>query len=217
METLMKRACAPYIPFMITFACFGLLGSVIVGDPDFVVCMALMLPCWASGPVLFTDTRESDAFLRTLPITRVEILTSRFLLSLIQLSSCWIIMAVVAAVTTRTWEDFMACVNILAVSAGVSLLVAGLSHLWVSRKGPSIPLGLVMNVLSVIATLAYVTTYAGNEEQALLEGVANPLIGLVVAMPWFVGAVLFVMALWTYLVLMKASTTEPFGAAAMPT
>ena len=38
-------------------------------------------------------------------------------------------------------------------------------------------------------------------------------IGLVVAIPWFIGVFLFVMALWTYLVMMKMAATERLGPA----
>ena len=58
------------------------------------------------------------------------------------------------------------------------------------------------------------TSEPDAEELAQLDGIANPLIALVTAMPWFLSALLYVMALWTYFVLMKLATTERLGAAA---
>lgn len=205
MEPLIRKEFGPFLPFLITFAGFGLIGGVVVRDPDFVVAMAIMLQCWASGPVLFTDTSESDAFLRTLPITRRELLASRFWCSLIELAFCWIIMLVVAAMTARTLADFGALVEITAIAAAGSLLVAGACHVWVAKSGASIPLGIVMNVLAIGATLFFVTSFSGYEELANLDGAASPPIAAILAVPWPIHALVFAGSIWAFFSLLRVA------------
>ncbi len=212
MLSLIGRAYFPHLlGYVFTFCFFGIMGSEVSRDPDFIIMAGIFLIGWAAGPALFVFPQRiaSERFLRTLPVTHAEIVTARFLAELILLGICCVVLLFMILTIPRTAEDAEICLKFACGAVAWSLVAGGLAHLWRAHRGPSILFGVVLNVLLVMTTIPFlvVNSRPGNtfdtRDSFLVSAVTSP--------PWVVQVLLPLGGLCIFVALMKtaAATSRP--------
>lgn len=212
MPILVARALFPYLlGYVATFCVFGVMGCLKARDPDYVVLAGVFLIGWASGPALFAfDNRlRMERFLRTLPVTHGDIITARFLGTLVLLVICWCVLIFVALNVSQTPYDRELCLKFVVAAIAWSLFVAGFAHFWTAHRGPSIVAGVILNVLLVGTTVPFLVHYA--RPRNTFDTLDTWFVSTVTAPTWWVQLALPLAGLWFFFAMMKAAaaTSRP--------
>jgi hypothetical protein len=208
MLSLIGRSYYPHLlGYVFTFCSFGVLGGVVSRDPDYIIMAGIFLIGWAAGPALFVfhQRAASERFLRTLPVTHGEIVIARFLAVLILLGICSVVLLYLILTVPRTAEETEICSKFACAAVAWSLVAGGLAQLWLAHRGPSVFLGVLLNVLLVMTTIPFLA--ANKQPGRALDTADSFFVSVVTSPPWAIQAFLPLVGLWVYLTLMKVAAT----------
>lgn len=135
MLPIIRRSSFLYCTHILTF---WLMGVLTFHKPQAIEMMAAFMPLWLSSSVLWSERNESYAFLRTLPVTDMEIVRTKF--GIIVAATCvyWLLMSGLAFLVRGGTESFAALLTFITVICAFSLLVAAVCQIGVWHFGQSI-------------------------------------------------------------------------------
>ncbi len=211
MLNLTVRAFYPHLlGYVVTFTMFGFLGAVLSRDPDYIITAGVFLVGWAAGPALFVfqQRAESERFLRTLPVTRGEIVTARFLAQLLLLAICWAVLLLMILTVPMTAEESGVCLKFTCAAIATSLVVAGLAYSWTAYRGPSILAGVLLNFVLVLFSVPFIVAHSRPGDT--FDTRDTLFVSVVTGLPWIVQVVLPALGLWLFVLMMRqAAAREP--------
>ncbi len=147
MLAIIRKRAPLYISHLVTYSFIGVL-QITSPRPERFFILGLFVAVWITSSVLWSERDESEALLRTLPVTHREIVTTKFLLALAALAIYWGIMFTAALRLGAEIGSLVPGLVFISVSWSVALILAGLWYIaiWLFGMRPMIPIMLVFIV-----------------------------------------------------------------------
>jgi hypothetical protein len=141
MLAIIWRSSFLYCTHILTFSLMGLL-TFHKSQP--IEMMGAFMPLWLSSSVLWSERNESYAFLRTLPVTDMEIVRIKFGIILAATGVYWLLMSGLAFLLQGGTESFAALLTFITVICALCLLLAAVWQIGVWHFGQSIMTGPIL-------------------------------------------------------------------------
>jgi ABC-type transport system involved in multi-copper enzyme maturation permease subunit len=147
MLAIIKKRAPLYISHLVTYSLLGVL-QIVSPRPEKFFILGLFVAVWITSSVLWSERDESEALLRTLPVTHREIVTTKFLLALTAMAVYWGIMFTAALRLGAEIGSLSPGLVFISVSWSIALVLAGLWYIaiWFFGMRPMIPIMLVFIV-----------------------------------------------------------------------
>ncbi len=162
--------------------------------------MAIFVPAWLSSSVLWSENRESYAFLRALPVTDREIVRAKFGLALGAAFFYWLILSLLIRWAWDSSWDYPAYMALANLTCAISLPLVACWYIFHWRFGTSaLTVSVIAFVVIDIAVAFIVNVDRGNWVGA--PGI--PAVRRLAEGPWYLQPLVLLAALAAYYGLMR--------------
>ena len=199
------RKYAPlYITHMMTFSMMAIGPLVGAGGwkPHLLVLPGLMLPVWIASSVLWTEREGSEELLRTLPLTSMEVVRSKFMLLTGAVVVYWFIMLIFGFSSTAAAGSLGVYLAFVSLSCVGSLIIGALCYMGIWFFGKSVMTFVTITFMVAGVWVAIAVAHAGRYAGRGGPPGLLPSVGLV---PWPALGALIVAGLVIYYVLSRAA------------
>jgi hypothetical protein len=163
----------------------------------------LFMPVWLASALLASESDESYAFLRTLPVAERSVARRKFLLILMAAAVEWLLMVLVAWLRTRDGVATSSTFVFLTLVCAAGMLVTGALQIAVWRFGISAVRPPVIVAIGISLALLIGHTFALKRVDAWFAFSELGPIAWLGGAPWLSNAVVVALALAAYARLLR--------------
>ncbi len=201
MHPIARKTSFFFLTHLCTFCAPGW-PALLKGKGGILSMMAIFVPAWLSGSVLWSEMQESYRFLRVLPVTDREIVRTKFGLALAAAFVYWLLMSLFVSWAWGSTDEYSAYMALINLTCTLSLPLVAFWYIFGWRFGtPALTVGVIAFIVCDVIGTFVVNVDRGNWVGA--PGI--PAARWLAEGPWYLQLFLFVTALAAYYGLMQVA------------
>jgi len=197
MDPILRRSSFYYATSVVTY--MALMGRYFITRswPVFEI-IPLFMPVWLAAALLASESDESYAFLRTLPVAERSVARRKFLLILIAAAVEWLLMVLVAWLRTGDGVATGSTFVFVTLVCGAGMLVAGGLQIAIWRFGVAAVRPPLIVAMAIVLVMLILHTFALKRVDAWFAFSQFGPVDWLGGAPWLSNAALVLLALAAY-------------------